>query len=74
MHFNIVTTSPFLTNHRTRVKGDTIKVEVSLSEQIAGLNVLQGVIYGVANDDYMRTKYQHTPDTIYQVINDAGAL
>ena len=65
---------PFVTNQRTRVKGDTIKVEVSLSEQIAGLNVLQGVIYGVANDDYMRAKYQHTPDTIYQVINDTGAL
>lgn len=49
-------------------------MEVSLSEQIAGPNVLQGVIYGVANDDYMRAKFQHTPDSIYQVINDAGAL
>ena len=27
-----------------------------------------------ANDDYMRSKYQHTPDTIYRVINDTGAL
>ena len=27
-----------------------------------------------ANDNYMHTKYQHTPDTIYLVINDRGAL
>ena len=27
-----------------------------------------------ANDNYMHTKYQHTRDTIYLVINDRGAL
>ena len=42
-----MTTSPFVTNQRTQKKGDNIKVEVSLSEQIAGPNVLQGVIYGL---------------------------
>ena len=27
-----------------------------------------------ANDNYMHAKYPNTPDTIYLVINDRGAL
>ena len=69
-----MTTTPCVTNQRTRAKGDTIKVEVSLSEQIVALMCYRALFMVWANDDYMRAKYQHTLDTIYRVINDTGAL
>ena len=67
-------TWPKVTNHRTRVKGDNIKVELLLSGQIAALMCYCALFMVWANDNYMHAKYPHTPDTIYLVINDKGAL
>ena len=76
MHYcpKVITALLNVTNHRTWVKGDNIKVELSLSEQIAALMCYCVLFMVWANDNYMHTKYQHTPDTIYLVINDRGAL
>ena len=70
----VITALLNVTNHRTWVKGDNIKVELSLSVQIAALMCYCVLFMVWANDNYMHTKYQHTPDTIYLVINDRGAL